>query len=207
MWRGRGECSAVGLREARGSSPAGVGAWRGRTHSAISPYQTTTPAFHNSLCRRQPGLAIAMKTDRSSGLSLVIRDIPWSFRPPIRHCYENRPLRQPLIRHSRHPFVNPAPHSSFRRRPESRGVGRGDCSAGSCPPLTAHRKVARVCATRRRAIFVLSCGLRKAIVIPADSLPRTPATLQESRPAVAGSCTASAEADTIYTIHTSQLGR
>ncbi len=33
-------------------------------------------------------------------------------RTPIR----DRPLRQPLIRHSRHPFVNPAPHSSFRRR-------------------------------------------------------------------------------------------
>ena len=39
-------------------------------------------------------------------------------------CYESmsrttirdRPLRQPLIRHSRHPFVNPAPHPSFRRR-------------------------------------------------------------------------------------------
>ena len=40
-------------------------------------------------------------------------------------CYENRPLRQPLIRHSRHPFVNPAPHSSFRRRPESRRGGEG----------------------------------------------------------------------------------
>ena len=50
-------------------------------------------------------------------------------------CYENRPLRQPLIRHSRRPFVNPAPQSSFRRRPESRGVGRGECSAGACPPL------------------------------------------------------------------------
>ena len=25
--------------------------------------------------------------------------------------------------------------SSFRRRPESRGVGRGECSAGACPPL------------------------------------------------------------------------
>ena len=40
-------------------------------------------------------------------------------RTPIR----DRPLRQPLIRHSRHPFANPAPHSSFRRRPESRGEG------------------------------------------------------------------------------------
>ena len=52
-------------------------------------------------------------------------------RTPIR----DKPLRQPLIRHSRHPFVNPAPNSSFRRRPESRGAGRGECSAGACPPL------------------------------------------------------------------------
>ena len=37
----------------------------------------------------------------------------------------DRPLRQPLIRHSRHPFVNPAPHSSFRRRLESRRDGEG----------------------------------------------------------------------------------
>ncbi len=51
----------------------------------------------------------------------------------ISDCYESmsrtpirdRPLRQPLIRHSRHPFVNPAPHSSFRRRPESRRGGEG----------------------------------------------------------------------------------
>ena len=49
----------------------------------------------------------------------------------MRDCYESmsripirdRPLRQPLIRHSRHPFANPTPQSSFRRRPESRGEG------------------------------------------------------------------------------------
>ena len=146
-----------------------------------------------------PGLRSGI--DRSGSLSSVIRDIPWSIRPPIRHsgegrnpegrgegnvarglvprwgrggawrnppcqfavpnhnsgfsylgvpapagisdCYESmsrtpirdRPLRQPLIRHSRHPLVNPAPNSSFRRRPESRGAGRGECSAGACPPL------------------------------------------------------------------------
>ena len=39
-------------------------------------------------------------------------------RTPIR----DRLLQQPLIGHSRHPFANPAPQSSFRRRPESRGV-------------------------------------------------------------------------------------
>ena len=51
----------------------------------------------------------------------------------MRDCYESmsrtpirdRALRQPLIRHSRHPFVIPAPHSSFRRRPESRRSGEG----------------------------------------------------------------------------------
>ena len=37
-------------------------------------------------------------------------------------CYENRPLRQPLIRHSRHPFANPAPHFHPLMRP-SRGHG------------------------------------------------------------------------------------
>ena len=37
-------------------------------------------------------------------------------RTPIR----DRLLQQPLIGHSRHPFANPAPQSSFRRRPESR---------------------------------------------------------------------------------------
>ena len=59
-----------------------------------------------------------------------------------RRCSKNRPLRQPLFRDSRHPFVNTPPHSSFRRRPESRGAGRGECSAvedfarrGACPPL------------------------------------------------------------------------
>ena len=64
-------------------------------------------------------------------------------RHPTRHCYENRPLRQPLIRHSRHPFANPVPHSSFRRRPESRGVGRGECSTGACLQLRAGRSFAQ----------------------------------------------------------------
>ena len=32
--------------------------------------------------------------------------------------------------------VDPAPHSSFRRRPESRGVGMGECTvADCCPPI------------------------------------------------------------------------
>ena len=89
-------------------------------------------------------------------------------RTPIR----DRPLRQPLIRHSRHPFVNPAPHSSFRRRPESRGVGRGDGSAvedfarrGACPPPTADRR------STGGAIFILLRGRANAMVIPAKACP------------------------------------
>ena len=66
---------------------------------------------------------------------------------PLRHWYESmsrtpirdRPLRRPVVRDSRHPIVNPAPNSSFRRRPESRGAGRGECSAGACPPLGSGR--------------------------------------------------------------------
>ena len=52
-----------------------------------------------------------------------------------RTTIRDRPLRQPLIRHSRHPFVNPAPHSSFRRRPESRrgGEGQDHHTAGKSP--------------------------------------------------------------------------
>ena len=90
-------------------------------------------------------------------------------------CYESmsrttirdRPLEQPLIGESRHPFVIPAPQSSFRRRPESRGVGRGK-------PTRRWKKP-----TRRPTIFILLCGLRKAMVIPAkagiqgeESVPR-----------------------------------
>ena len=70
-------------------------------------------------------------------------------------CYESmsrttirdRLLRQPLIRHSRHPFVNPAPHSSFRLSPESSGAGRGECSAGACPPLGPGRGLAQSAAS------------------------------------------------------------
>ena len=62
---------------------------------------TNASNFHTLVCRRQPACAIAMKAcpglrsgiDRSSSLSLVIRDIPWSIRPL---------------------------NSSFRRMPESR---------------------------------------------------------------------------------------
>ena len=50
---------------------------------------TNASNFHTLVCRLRPACAIAMKAcpglrsgiDRSSSLSLVIRDIPWSFRP------------------------------------------------------------------------------------------------------------------------------
>ena len=37
-----------------------------------------------------------------------------------------------------------SPVPSFRRKPESRGVGRGDCSAGACPQLRTDRSFAQV---------------------------------------------------------------
>ena len=66
----------------------------------------------------------------------------------MRDCYESmsrtpirdRPLQQPLIGHSRHPFVNPAPHSSFRQSkacPVPRygtGIQKGGREATSSPP-------------------------------------------------------------------------
>ena len=70
--------------------------------------------------------------------------IPWC-PGPSRHqrLYESmsrstirdRPLLRPLIRHSRLPIVNPAPHFVI---PEKAGIqrgGDGECRAGACPPL------------------------------------------------------------------------
>ena len=74
----------------------------------------------------------------------------------------DRLLLQSLIRHSRHPFVNPAPnrHSGEGRNPE--GVGR-------------RKTTRRWKKLTRRPIFIFLCGLRKAMVIPAiGSMPRTP---------------------------------
>ena len=68
----------------------------------------------------------------------------------MRDWYENRPLRRPVVRDSRHPIVNPAPNSSFRRRPESRGEGIGKCSAGACPPLGSGWDVAESAVPIRR---------------------------------------------------------
>ena len=74
-------------------------------------------------------------------------------------CYESMsrtPIRDDVTRprmcpHSTAPpLVVPAPHSSFRRRPESRGAGRGECSAGACPPLGRRRGVAESAVPIRR---------------------------------------------------------
>ena len=55
--------------------------------------------------------------------------------------------------------------SSFRRRPESEGVGR------LRQPLIRHSRQN----PPRPPIFILLCGLREAMVIPAiKSMPRTP---------------------------------
>ena len=97
---------------AEGRNPEGKG---GTNHTQTPP--TTRSHFHTFVCRHQPACAIAMKEcpgprsviDRCGSLSFAIRDIPSPFAASLRH--------------SRHPSVNPAPHSSFRRRPESRGEG------------------------------------------------------------------------------------
>ena len=66
-------------------------------------------------------------------------------------------IPRPPLRDSRHPFVVPAPQSSFRRRPESRGAGIGKRSAvedyarrGACPPLGSGWGVAEPAAPTRR---------------------------------------------------------
>ena len=75
-----------------------------------------------------------------------------------RTTIRDRPLRRPLIHHSRHPFVNPAPQSSFRRRPESRGVGEGQTTANlwlttdvreSKTPAPANGSADRLCLPMR----------------------------------------------------------
>ena len=104
------------IRHSRGSgNPEGKG---GTNHTQTPP--TTRPHFHTFVCRHQPACPIAMKAcpgprsgiDRCGSLSFAIRGIASPFAASLRH--------------SRYPFVIPAPHSSFRRRPESRRGGVGD---------------------------------------------------------------------------------
>ena len=86
-----------------------------------------------------------MRTDRSSSFSFAIRGISWQFRPPIRHSGEGR-------------------NDGWAERGLwHRGLFSA-WGAGLSWTLLA----------RRADIFILSCGLRKAMVIPAKSRPRTP---------------------------------
>ena len=58
--------------------------------------------------------------------------------PRTRHWYENGVTRPQVCLNATAPaLVSPTPQSSFRRKPESRGEGRGECSAGACPQLGA----------------------------------------------------------------------
>ena len=111
-----------GMRKCSAGACPPLGSGWGVAESA-APIRCTKPQlviFHTSVCRHQP--APAGTSDCYESMS----------RTPIR----DRPLRQPLIGHSRHPFVIPgprfvnamkitsrlvvpAPNSSFPRRRES----------------------------------------------------------------------------------------
>ena len=106
-----------------------------------------------------PGLQSGI--DRSSSLSLVIRGIPSSIRPPIRHSGEGRNPggvgRGKTTRRWKKPTHRPIfiPLCGLRKAigvsgdqkhapypdtgPESRGVGRGDSSAGTRPQPRSRR--------------------------------------------------------------------
>ena len=138
---GRGECSA-------GACPPlgpgrGPGTIRRELHSsafppAVNVVRGLVPRWGRGGAWHNPSCQFAVP-NHNSGFSYLVVPAPAG----TSDCYESmsrttirdRLLRQPLIRHSRHPFVNPAPHSSFRLSPESSGAGRGECSAGACPPL------------------------------------------------------------------------
>ena len=74
---------------------------------------------------------------------MIVAPNPISVPDYSRHWYENGVTRPGECPHSTAPaLVVPAPHSSFRRRPESRGAGTGKCRAGACPPLGRRRGLA-----------------------------------------------------------------
>ena len=68
--------------------PLGLGVGRGRIRRANSLYQTTTPAFHTSVCRHQPARAIGTKAcpGLRSGMNRSRHDrrqsYPREFRSP-----------------------------------------------------------------------------------------------------------------------------
>ena len=63
----------------------------------------------------------------------------------IHYCYENRLPQQPLIGHSRHPLVIPAPQFVIPAKAGiQRGWGEGIVALGACPQLRAGRSFAHV---------------------------------------------------------------
>ena len=78
----------MGKCRAGACPPLGSAAGHGRIPCANSPHETATPGFHHLVCRRKPGWVIGTKINRFGGLSLVIRGIPSTIRPPIRHSRE-----------------------------------------------------------------------------------------------------------------------
>ena len=98
---------------------------------------------------REPpsALAIAMKAcpgprsgiDRPSNLSSPFEASLPSFRPPLRHWYENDATQpQECLNATAPALVSPAPASSFRRKPESRGGTNDtqDTSTNQCIQLS-----------------------------------------------------------------------
>ena len=110
--------------------PLGLGVGRGRIRRANSLYQTTTPAFHTSVCRHQPARAIGTKA-----------------RPGLRSGMN----RSRHDRRSRHAGVrwNPShsscrpPQSSFRRRacPVIRGRNPEGRWEARPPPVLVRKHV------------------------------------------------------------------
>ncbi len=90
--------------------------------------------------------------EADTGQALRRSDLGRGAGPALRHYYENRPLRRPLVRDLRHPIVNSAPRSSFRRKPESRGaVGRSGALAAQDGHEASERPAPRrgaTCTTR-----------------------------------------------------------
>ena len=124
-------------------SPAGVGSGRGRIRRANSPYQATTPVFHSF------GNVVRSKTSRGEGLvprwggggdwqnppcqfAAYNRNSGFSYlgvpaEAGMGDWYENDITRPGECPHSTAPaLVVLTPHSSFRRKPESRRAGRGN---------------------------------------------------------------------------------
>ena len=142
-----------------GRNPEGRG-WGNVVRSKTSRGEGLVPRWGRGGAWQNPPCQFAVPSHNSSFSYLGV-----PATAGVSDCYENtspttirdRTLRRRLVRDSRHPFVNPASHSSFRRRPESRGEGMGKCSAvedfarrGACPPLGSGWGVAESAVPIRR---------------------------------------------------------